>query len=261
LREFLEETIVLDHDPADRSHPGAFRNFTGAASSLPGSSMDHWRKHAGLRRERDKLASRLDPSPIQLDLFRLDKDIALRIVSSTLEGEPSDPDVQEERNVLVCFSLRDLGIEVVKVVHYKLGDNDYLLDGEIDQEDCLVRMPMALFSCSYLAEIFSSDDNWYHYDNSSGEPPSIKVRRAPTEQEVHFFPWDVEQRIEIINGRKKATAHEVERFKEWYRQFRLNFLDANDRPSLANPSPLFVPGTAKILNLFFRMAENRRVYT
>ena len=250
-REFLEESIVLDHDPANRSEPGAFRRFKGPLP-WPGPSVDRWRRHVRLRRERDGLASDLNGSPIQLEPVGPERPATLKIVSSPPGGEPPD----EVSDVLVCFSLLDLGIEVVEVARYELNENDYLLDGEIDQEGCLVRMPMALFSLPYLAETFSRDENWYRYVNPfhEGEPPSIRVARAPKEDEVVFFPWDVEQRLKIIAG-EMGSDHERTRFTDWRARFRTNFLDRHGRPSLARPSRLFVPATAKVLNLYFSGAR------
>ncbi|MFL6199533.1 MAG: TIR domain-containing protein [Thermoanaerobaculia bacterium] len=251
-REFLEESIVINRRPdsEDPLNPTAFRAFT-AAFPLPGFTAERWRKYADFRRRCDNLASHFDGSPIRLNVVPLEPQMTLKILSRPLGGEPSDLDWSKESNVLVCFSLRDLGIEVVRVFRYELQDNDYLLDGEIDHEGCLVRMPMVLFSHDYLAETFTHDENWNHYVAPFGEPPSIQVRRAPTVSEVVPFLWDVEQRVKIMNGKIEGTEHERTRFRRWYNMFHPDFLDDEDRPSLANPSCLFVPGTAKILSLYF----------
>jgi TIR domain-containing protein len=254
LREFLEESMVISRRPdlEDPLGARAFRAFT-TGESLPGYIIERWEDHAALRLTCDHFASRLDGP--QIELKRVDRKtwMTLKIRSSRLGGKGWDPEsdlVSKEPNVLVCFSVRDFGIEVVKVFSYELQDSDYLLDGEIDHEHCLVRMPMALFSCDYLARIFSYDENWYHYSTRFGEPPSIEVSDAPAGMDVVFFPWDVEQRMKIING-EMGTDHERERFKDWHKRFGESFLDDDGRPSLANPSRLFVPGTAKILNLYF----------
>lgn len=111
---------------------------------------------------------------------------------------------------------------------------------------------MALFSTRYLARTFTDDDNWYHYATPFGEPPSIEVREPPDPRDdVILFPWDIEQRMKIVSGEREAEDHERERFWEWFAMFGPYFLDGNGRPSLANPSCLFVPGTAKILNMYF----------
>jgi hypothetical protein len=251
-REFLEESIVLNQRP-DLENPDkalAFRAFT-ADFPLPGPTVERWRSYADFRRHCDNLASHFEGLPIHLNAVRLKPQMTLKVLSLPLGSEPS-----KDSNVLVCFSLRDLGIEVVRVFKYDLQDSDYLLDGEIDHENCLVRMPMALFSHDYLAETFGHSEDWNHYVAPFGEPPSIQVRRAPTASEVVPFLWDVEQRVRIMKGEIEATAHERNRFKKWYDRFHPNFLDDDDRPSLANPSRLFVPGTAKILNLYFSSLPN-----
>ena len=188
--------------------------------------------------------------PIELSQLQLKPEMALRILSSPLPGRPQDPDPPEP-DLLVCFSLRDLGIEVVRVCSYDLQDDDYLFDGEIYRDKYLVRMPMALFSSRYLAQTFTDDDKWYHYATPFGEPPSIEVRETPNPEDVFLFPWDIEQRMKIISGERAAEDHERERFWEWLAMFGPHFIDGNGQPSLASPSSLFVPGTAKVLNLYF----------
>ncbi|MBU0995919.1 MAG: hypothetical protein KJ737_25775 [Proteobacteria bacterium] len=70
-------------------------------------------------------------------------------------------------NVLVSFSLMELGIEVVKVITFELGDDDFILDGEIVEEVAgqpeLGRTPVAMIPLKELAKHFGDqyDPNRY----------------------------------------------------------------------------------------------------
>jgi len=162
------------------------------------------------------------------------------------------------KDVLVCFSLLDLGIEVVKVKEYEIKQSDYMLDGETQPGSEpgsreLVRMPMVLMSEAYLRKTFSRADNWPNY--TDGVMPSVTVEKPPDEQkrEIILFKYDVARRIELLRT-GEATDWEKRRIQGWLDEFASNFLDCGV-PSIANPSRRFVPATAKLLNLFFSTSQ------
>ena len=169
------------------------------------------------------------------------------------------PDPTITSGVLVCFSLLDLGIEIVQVVNYEMDPKNYMLDGEIqnveDEASQLVKMPIALVACDYLGTIFGDRNADLEY--TDGRQPSIQMRQFhPREDkdkkisEIIIFPWDVEQRL-MATKRKIGTAWQQKRFSKWDKLFHENFFTRNGVPSCGNASILFVPGTAKILNLYF----------
>lgn len=172
------------------------------------------------------------------------------------------------KGLLICFSLLDLGIEVVKVAKYKLNEKDWMLDGEIREwhmattgktQMKLIRMPVAMVSLDYLRETFGQGQGWHRY--TFGPQPSIKAARAPIpSEEIRHFDWDVERRMKAVEGEWGDKWHR-DRFIGWYDKFGSHFIKDHEHPeggwdfSYANPSQLFVPATAKILNLYFSMLE------
>ena len=125
-------------------------------------------------------------------------------------------------------------------------------------------MPIALLSLDYLRKTFGGNQDWHCY--TFGPQPSIKVAKAPDpkHEEIKLFDRDVKRRMEAIEGRwgTKLQREQRDRFLLWYDKFGQHFFKNRQHPddkwqvSTANPSRLFVPGTAKILNLYFSLLEN-----
>ncbi len=265
LREFLEETLVVTGIP----HQGGslnLKNFSfDGHIQLPGPStrakvFDD--EHCRLRKEEDDLTIN-EEACHRTEVRVCSPDCSVRVLSESGAHAP------ETKGVLICFSLLDLGIEVVTVVKYQIDQGDWMLDGEIKEkhsaergitEKELIRMPIAMLSLSYLREIFGGGQDWHRY--TFGPLPSIKVARAPDakREEIRLFDWDVRRRMEAIDG-KWGTESQRKRFLDWHDKFGQNFIRGRDnpddewQPSDANPSRLFVPGTAKVLNLYFKMLE------
>ena len=152
----------------------------------------------------------------------------------------------------------------MKVVKYDLAPNDYIVDGEILVDDTteppsefLIRMPVALVSLGYLRRTFGTKHlDWHRY--TEGPAPSIDVGTAPASRDVHLFYGDLRQRLNVIKGLNPATARERTRMLDWYDKFGRQFFDRSGAPSTKRLPALFVPGTAKILSLYFEQCERKR---
>ncbi len=265
LREFLEETLVVTDHPRQGGSL-LLKNFSfDGPIQLPVPSIrarEFDDEHCRLRREEDGLVIN-EEAGHETKVQPRFPDCSLKVVSESGMHAP------ETKGVLICFSLLDLGVEVITVVEYKIADGDWMLDGEIKEKHSaesgitkkeLIRMPIAMLSLSYLREIFGGGQDWQRY--TFGPQPSIKVTRAPDAErkEIRLFDWDVKRRMEAIEG-KWGTESQRKRFLDWYDKFGQNFVkdrespDDDWQPSVANPSRLFVPGTAKALNLYFKLLE------
>jgi hypothetical protein len=255
-REFVEESLIVSETPSRRVQLH-LRPFELKNAGLPGQrGFLHDEEHLQLRRTNDKL-----------DIIRSTQKRKVEDRVGThcdLEVIGEDGVLLPTEDVLVCFSLLDLGIEIVKVFRYDMQEAEHMIDGEIiekrhpktdDLTRELVRMPIALMSLDYIERTFSKRSDWQNY--TEGPQPSIEIPAdsAPGEGDIELFPWDVERRMEILSS-GKGSWFELERYEQWYDCFRENFLDAKGRPSCAKPSRLFVPGTAKILNLYFRLVPD-----
>lgn len=247
-REFLEETMIIDRAPAP-PEPVYRRtlNLSYLGQDTPVKIAKNFaEEHGKLRKTEDGLEV-LEQNEARIKANIIDTDFYLKVVD--------DEGCEHERdNVLICFSLLDLGIEVVTVVEYDLDENDYMLDGEIlvDKKGNkeLVRMPIALMPCSYLAGVFGPDCDQLHY--TLGPEPSIEVQRAPAAGDVHLFDWDIRQRMLTVGG-ADSSKWKQQRYIDWFDKFRRDFFDRDGAQTKGDLSQLFVPGTAKILNLYFSL--------
>lgn len=241
-REFIEEILIVNRDP----RTGGPLRHRGFAFPHPAEPMDALAdRHRTFRAKFDGL----DILPSR-DRDRVP--VRFQETTTTVIVRDRKGVEHETHDVLVAFALTDLGVEVVKVVEYSLAATDYLLDGEIRRghdrtDDSLVRMPIALVSCDYLKQIFNSSRSRQRTD---GPAPSFDIG-APPEREVRLFSWDIERRLRIIRGQDQASRTEFERQLDWYDRFGAYFLDENGRVTSSHLPSLFVPATARLLELYF----------
>jgi class 3 adenylate cyclase len=255
LREFLEESLVVADTPRRGARLPVRRfRFPDASAVAVGLSRDFDELHRTLRTQEDGFE--IVPSAEHaIDVRRWRTDCTLFV-------EHGAGTATHTEDVLICFSVLDLGIEVIRVVEYEIAPTDTMLDGEIQAIDVrhtgrpqneLVRMPIALLSLDYLREMLHGEEPWQTY--TLGPQPSLVVSRAPDPErdEIRLFEWDVERRMSILSN--PAASHtQATRFLDWYDKFGPNFVDAAGRPSAARASRLFVPSTGKALNLLFERA-------
>ena len=249
-REFLEETLVLTRSPTS----GSNESKLFILPFWPGSDSEQKKlqfasTHIELREKYDHL--RIRPNhDARIRAHAAPTQMTLRVESYSR----SNPGVSD---VIICFNLLELGIEVVKVITYDLDDYNYLLDGEILEftPKELTRMPVGLISVSYLQSVFGTEKADLTY--TLGPQPSVRVRKPIPQEDIHIFDWDILQRLAIIRGEKDPIGTELRRYLDWYDKFGPNFLDEQDSPWTGNPSRLFTPATVKLLNLCFSQIDSK----
>ena len=254
-REFLEETLVLNREPTVTKEQIA-KKFTFGITDIRQqreNALKLINAHIECRNKYDNL--RVDTTQEKLETANYDVRTRLQSTNTDLVIRCGGKDTFHD-DVLVCFNLLELGIEIVKIAEYDLADTDYLLDGEILEHydgnskliQELVRMPFALISHRYLENTFGGDfEPNYTLDTAQ---PSITGKPIQS-KDINIFDWDVIQRVGILKGDLDAIGIEKKRYEEWYKQFKQYFLDDNDNPTNKNPSPLFTPASAKIVNTYF----------
>jgi hypothetical protein len=248
LREFLEETLVLNDAPRP-GIPVDFKRFyfeqVDVASQTRRAEV-FAAEHLNLRLRKDHLVIRTQPSPVaQNHLYTHADFVRTRTELSVIhEGLHFPP----RRNVLVCINVLELGIEVVKVLEFELKERDYVLDGEayaFDSTSELVRMPVALISHRYLRETFGDGRCAI-----SGRRIQASVKAPPIPPEdIRIFPFDAKRRLEIVRG-QTGTEWEDRRYRGWLRRFGKFFFEGGE---VTNRSavPLFTPAAAKLLTYYF----------
>lgn len=261
LREFLEETLVLDRPPSS-CRPKRFRfSMPFALPGAPAHIAEHLQdQHRDLRMKYDHIEI-MDDDDLVLNPSYISLPMDLRILSNK-------PNPKEVANVLVAISCLDLGIEIVNVIEYDIpkGITPYFLDGEIlaDKPSCpeLARMPVALFPLKLLRELFEGDISLQYRGTVQASleipRPLTKSDIAPfpwdierhnarlngdEKSDIALFPWDIERRNAIIDGDEMGIGQEVMRYKRW----KANYGDFSDR----HVPSLFTPATFKVLNMLF----------
>ncbi len=259
-RELLEELIVLQGAPrADQ--PLALRPLLLPGGS-PRDALDAALAAAlptvALRARRDRLPITAGPpsglpghgwlgQAIPCDPLPCAGDLLVR----------SDAGARWHRNLLSAPVPLELGIDVVEVLRLELDDGDTIIDGEILERDDgsveLVRMPVAMVRAEALFRLFGPDAD--PLEPTEALPRSMGCPGL-TGDDLHLFPWDVERRARLAEGGQMGDAaidrRERERYRAWRERFGEHFLDADGAPSAANPCPLFVGATARLLQLWAR---------
>jgi len=254
-REFLEETLVLNREPTITQDQIAKQFTFGIAdiSQQRENALKFINTHIECRKKYDNL--RVVTTQEMLETANYDVRTRLQATNTDLIIRHGGKDRFHD-DVLVCFNLLELGVEIVKIAEYDLADTDYLLDGEILEHydgnseliQELVRMPFALISHSYLEDTFGGDfEPNYTLDTAQ---PSI-IGKPIQSEDIHIFDWDVIQRVKILKGDLDAVGIEKKRYEGWYKQFKQYFFDDNDDPTTKNPSHLFTPASVKIVNTYF----------
>ncbi len=256
VREFLEETLVLNKNPnhAVNSQLGMKRfciDSHGIKMSGEKTAMLA-KDHIDLRNRYDKISINTSQF-VQEISYNTDFDINIDFMPTNTVIHIIQGDRQYKlENVFVCFNLMKLGIEVTKIAKYNLDDQDYMLDGEIQEHNSglkeLIRMPFALIAHNYLLQAFGCKFIMEHTEEYV--QPSVLGRCIP-EKDIHFFFWDILQRLAIMNGGISGIGDEIKQYSRWYSDFRNNFFDKNDIPTGKDPSFLFTLAAAKIANIYF----------
>jgi hypothetical protein len=278
LREFVEETIVLPRKPQAgielraKTFPDIMRNSGGDI----GAALDTVNRHLDLRSLEDGLT---------LPKFRDGEVPPDRAIATTFDGTRTrlrvrgDDGENEISDVLACFNLMELGIEIISIVRFDLDADDYLLDGEMitpfGERVELVRMPVAMLSHSYLREVFGDGDSGLVYGRpplalydgamdvwkqSRPSQPSIRASRPPDEGEIVVFGWDVVRRYELSGAgsleddRWKSDPMRI-RHRQWTKTFSRYFEPNVSAGAPREAYPFFTCVTAKALTYYFALNE------
>ena len=236
-REFLEETLVLR---GDRMRAFVFGR-DGDLERAVACAHEHLQRRAA----RDDLFVSEQDEPIEVRP-------APTIMKCVIRDGDSEHVVQD---VLVCINRLEAAIEVVRAVRYELGDDDYVLDGELLEPagqkapPDLIRMPVAMISHDYLRRAFGA--TWGDFEHAGTLQPSVNGPRMDAEDFVLFEP-DVIRRRDIREGRDPhATPFERKRYADWTQRFGMHFYNDNDEPSAHDPCTLFTLPAAKLISYYF----------
>lgn len=251
-REFEEEILVFEEKPSIDKEINRIRPF-----DMPfghDSNVDKfYSKHVALRSNYDGLTiEENNDNPINCEFHDTKMRLAIK------SGGRTHPGLS---NVLVCFNLLELGIEVVKVIEFDLKEGNVLLDGEIiTNYNELVRMPIALVSYDFLKKHFKGDFSNIHYnidekDLQTYKNPSMEINEPIPPEEMIVFKYDLEERLKVINHKKTRVGPKEEQrynnsFKEYFDKANLTIKEERTK--------YFTPSAAKLLNLMFNQINPKK---
>lgn len=251
VREFLEETLVLDKEPQLGGNCKwlGFNFPPHVQIEVQSDQAQRFaQKNLTLRQNQDGL--NISFSPQELDITIHDN------TTFNLEIMGGNPRILYPgvRDVLVTINPVELGIEVIKVFEYDLPPGHCILDGEVYQikdHPEIVRMPIGLLSLEYLYRNFGKPDYQLQF-NEENVHPSIEADTLK-EGDIHVFRWDFDQRARVW-GESEATDWEKKQYAEWQNLFEKKFANGFKGNKFSFPN-LFTPATAKAINLFFNCCQ------
>lgn len=273
LREFVEETIVLSRPPRPgvELYAKTFPNIMIGGDGQMRRALKTVNRHLAIRAREDKLGLEAFPA----GKTPAERAIAVDFVPTrTRLRIRSDKGETEIADVLVCFNLLELGIEIMSVVRFDLGDDEYMLDGEmltpVGGKTELIRMPVAMITHSYLEDVFGGGGAGLAYDcpklaeydavndvwkQVRAAQPSIKAARPPAPSEISVFGWDVDRRVELAAGRADDASwkddHMRVRHRKWGKTFSRYFKTGQTVGPPREAYPYFTAGSAKTAAYYF----------
>lgn len=256
LREFREETLILDKPPM-LGVPLQFKRFffdNKWADRQCRESQEFAAKHVEHRRRDDGLDIKINVGRRITQRANCVEAHENRRAMTDIEITDRKGGVHKHFDVLVSFNLMELGIEIVKVFEYAIDEQDYFLDGELrilpDGVSELLRLPVALISHQALERTFGPDVYVPHYTDD--RPPSF-LGKPLTRNDIKVFDWDIEQRFSRM--RNPATPRqERDRYGEWWKEYGKGtkaLLTTKGKFNYRNIPRAYVPGTAKTLCQYF----------
>jgi hypothetical protein len=280
LREFVEETIVLPRPPQAgvEIEAKSFPYIMTDDGAEIDRALESVNRHLAIRSREDGLTlPGFPPGDVPVE-----RAIDTNLVPTGTRLYIRDEDGEVEiSNVLVCFNLLELGIEVVSVARFELEDDDYLLDGEmitpVGGAVELVRMPIAMISHAYLEAAFGGQHTGLEYGNPPlaiydaaadvwkqvrASRPSVKPHRPPILGEIAVFGWDVARRMKLGAGRslddhRWKTDPMRTRHRKWCKSFARYFETDEAVGTPHEVFPFFTAVSAKTMTYYFSQTEGK----
>jgi hypothetical protein len=259
LREFLEETLIIDRPPrlAENSCRRVFQFDGSHKDQVSQAQADLFvSEHVRLRNDYDGL--RLDKAKESIELEIVNNtDMVL-----TITGHQEEDHI--DRNVLVVINPLELGIEVIKVFEYEIKEDEFMLDGEIlitregkNIEKELVRMPFALISLEYLWHAFGKPGFVPDFTDEE-KLPAVKGSAPFSGDDLKLFGWDVLRRRQIVISPEQKKGKELDRYQKWCDNFATEFEKCLETGDPSGLPYRFTPSTAKVINTYFNCSSHGR---
>lgn len=240
LREFCEETVLLDRPPevesTHRLRQKRFRPSDRLFSEVPESyrrklvGHEFSGRHRRLRADQDDL--HIEP----VDGPRLTGvPTPCSVTVETGDGKPA-----RISDVIFSVNPEEFGIEVIAPYAFSMDDDDHLMFGELwEKGGCPLREPMMLLARDFVAEQFRAEGSIGEWVS---EYPYLDCRRLPSVPSgaYRFFGHDLllrrrrTERLREAGSRSRTEEEELSLHTGWFDSFGRMFQEiADERPRLS----------------------------
>jgi hypothetical protein len=156
-REFGEELILLDHEPMEDSEVGQ-KPFQYPYEQEDGKdplirNEEFASEHQKMRRLHDGINIKFSKDGPAIERIKTPFEVEITYHDENL----NDTKNQIKKNIIFNINPTEFGIEISYVAKFKMDDDDYLLDGEIWNDDFLVRQPILLISCEFIKKLYAKN--------------------------------------------------------------------------------------------------------
>lgn len=254
-----QEELAICGSLSETQQP--IRNSLLCPSSLPNRLHDELKKnprladHRRLRRKHDHLHL----------MYEVDTLVQTSNTPLSLRVQFQDEEMKNRSvptpNVLIAVNPCELGIEVIKLGEFNLGESDVILDGEINTSGpfpYLVRQPVGLISVNYLRNRFAKRGGCLGDTVNDPSSPDAKDVGGVPSGEYHVFLDDVrlrKERLKELRSSWSMTNIEKERIEIWLDKLEKQIEGYGSTEygrSLGSPFTWFLPTTWKTLELAFQ---------
>ncbi len=254
-REMLEELVICSDLPKKHRHvQHRILSIPGLSLADPESPVLHLlREHVELRQEHDGIILALHFNGPSLREKQTKHEVRVLFHDDWADASPGII-----QNVLLSVNPLELGIEVIRVGEFDLGDHEFLLDGEVfstSETQYLVRRPVAMISTDFLKARFSRCGDSLSSTQFVDSQYDRKTLEDVPVGEFHVFMEDIRlglARLEYLRQEGDGKSKEAIRLARWHDKAGLWFDKIVQGGSFQGELALLLPGTWKTIELAIR---------
>ncbi len=243
-REFSEETILLSSNPKAGSivNQKVFVAYSNDPNTDSDMAKYYHRKfieqHTNLRWIHDNIHIQ-SLNNITRTITPINTPFSVKVIFH--KSDHSTTEEKQIHNVIYSLNPSEFGIEVIRIAHFNLKDDECLLDGEFHlSRKVLIRRPVVLIDMKYIEDIFTSNKSLGKLIKTDLQFECKMMDPIPKDNCYVFIP-DIElrqQRLERIKeelATKKLTKKsrenllwESELITNWIKKYKYAFQNASD---------------------------------
>jgi hypothetical protein len=245
-REFGEELILLDREP-EWNDPRVvkqklFRYLSEQQDRLI-KQEEFANEHQEMRRLHDEISIEYCNGP-EIEHIKTPFEVQISYYDDNLKESTNTI-----QNIIFNVNPTEFGIDICYIAKFKMEDDDYLLDGEIWNDELLVRQPVMLISCDFIRELFEQNQSIGIPCMSEDCKDCRTLERIPCSEYVLFNADLVfrKKRLDKLVASGSGESIEAKRIRGWLDRHEKMFekidpskteLNSQDHPYLTRLCPV-----------------------